>query len=259
MHMKAGTDISSGVQTLERGLRVIEAVAEGATDLGAIGQRTGLTRSTTQRLTAALVREGFLRHDADSYRLGPRLIQLGFQAREQISLVSAAREVLERLAAEVRDTVHLVQPEGDEVLYLDKISGQRGYELRSRVGARMPMALTGVGKALLLDMEESEWRRLFDLARSSPTAGGAPLPWEAWHAAMRTARQAGVAFDLAENELAVHCVAAPIRDASGGIVGALSVAAAEPWMDRERMTALAPRLRRAAADISYRIGWKDPA
>ena len=76
---------------------------------------------------------------------------------------------------------------------------------------------------------------------------------------MQTARQSGVAFDLAENELAVRCVAAPIRDASGRIVGALSVAAAEPWMDKDRMTALAPRLRQAAADISYRIGWKEPA
>ncbi|MDB6452950.1 IclR family transcriptional regulator [Falsirhodobacter sp. 20TX0035] len=257
--MKAGTDINTGVQTLERGLRVIDAVADGATDLGAIGQRTGLNRSTAQRLTAALVRERFLRQDPDGYRLGPRLIQLGFQAREQISLVSAAREELERLAQEVLDTVHLVQPEGDEVLYLDKISGRRGYELRSRIGARMPMALTGVGKALMLDMDEDAWRRLFDLGRAAPAAGGAPLPWDAWRDAMRTARQSGVTFDLAENELAVRCVAAPVRDARGQIVAAISVAAAEPWMDRDRMVALGPRLRQAAAAISSRIGWKDPA
>ncbi|WP_231873580.1 IclR family transcriptional regulator domain-containing protein [Acetobacter tropicalis] len=57
---------------------------------------------------------------------------------------------------------------GVEVLYLDKIPGQRGLEMRSRIGKRMPLASTGLGKALMLDLPESEWRTLCNVALSHP-------------------------------------------------------------------------------------------
>ncbi len=255
--------VPAGTQTLERGLRVIDAVAAGALDLAGISRAVGLSRSTTQRLAAALLRQGFLRVESGQYLLGPKLIQLGFTAREQVKLVALARPHLERLAEEMQDSIHLVLPDGHDVLYVDKIAGQRGFELRSRIGSRMPMALTGVGKALMLDMSEAQWRKLYDeaLARAqgASAAGGKPLPWEDYRAAMRRYRSAGVAQDLAENEFGVRCVAAPVRDAAQNIVAAISVAAAEPWMDATRMAAVSPVVVACAQAISSEIGGRGHA
>ncbi|TKI02633.1 IclR family transcriptional regulator [Martelella alba] len=247
----------AGTQTLERGIRVIDAVADGADDLGKISLAVGLSRSTTQRLAAMLVRERLLRIEGGAYLLGPKLIQLGFRARDQIPLAVLARPHIESLSSQTQDSVHLVLPEGHEVLYIDKIPGQRGYELRSRIGSRMPMALTGVGKALMLDMSADAWRTLYDgaVTGAETVNGGHPLPWASFCASMQGYARRGYAFDLAENEFGVRCVAAPIRDAGGRIVAAVSVAAAEPWMDERRMEDIAPLVQQCAFAISHAIGW----
>ncbi len=259
-----------GAQTLLRGLSVLEAVAHGSCTLAEIGKTIGCTRSTTQRLTSTLVQNGYLRQVASSpslnpnttgpvpgsYALGPKLIELGFLAREDLSLAVLARPYLEELAAETQDTVHLGVPEGTDVLYLDKIAGKRGLEMRSRIGTRMPMAVTGVGKALMLDMEEAHWRALYEAALSDERQRGTPPTWNDYEQSLSRYAAQGVALDFAENEIGIHCVAAPIRDASGAIVAAVSVASATMFMPAERMQALSLKVIATASEISSQLGWQ---
>ncbi|GBQ84808.1 IclR family transcriptional regulator [Gluconacetobacter johannae DSM 13595] len=243
---------ASGTQALERGIAAIDAVDRGHRTLPAIAGATGCTRSTTQRIVSCLVRLDWLRLDGDgAYRLGPRLTALGAGARDEMPLAEQARPVTERLGAETRDTVHLGIRSGGDVLYLDKIPGQRGLEMRSRVGQRMNLALTGIGRALMLDLDEGEWRHLYDAAR--PEAAG-EAGWPAWLARMRDYRASDCVFDLEDNEVGIRCVAVPVRDRGGRIVAALSVASATPYLSLERMRTLAPVVRRAAADLSGRLG-----
>ena len=151
----------TGAQTLLRGLAVLDAVGNGVRSLKALGERLGTTRSTTHRLVSTLVVERYLRVSAGQYFLGPRVLELGFQAREQIPLAALARPYLDRLGALTGDTIHLGVREGDDVLYIEKIAGRQGLQMRSRVGQRMPIALTGIGKALILDDSPTQWEALF--------------------------------------------------------------------------------------------------
>ncbi|KPZ26822.1 IclR family transcriptional regulator, partial [Pseudomonas syringae group genomosp. 3] len=167
----------SGTQTLLRGLGVVQAVASGARDLKEIARLIGTTRSTTHRLASCLVEERYLRVVPQvGYLLGPKLIELGFQAREEVPLAILARPYLDRLSELTGDTVHLAVREGDDVLYLHKKPGRNGPEMRSRVGHRMPLVRTGIGKALLLDSTQAEWQRLYEV--SMPASGRNPL-WPA--------------------------------------------------------------------------------
>lgn len=114
----------TGTQTLLRGLAVVQAVAAGARDLKDIAQHIGTTRSTTHRLVSCLVDERYLRVVPQvGYLLGPKLIELGFQAREELPLVTLAGPYLDELSALTGDTIHLAIREGDEVLYLHKTPG----------------------------------------------------------------------------------------------------------------------------------------
>ncbi len=152
----------TGTQTLLRGLAVVQAVAGGARDLKEIARLIGTTRSTTHRLASCLVEERYLRVVPQlGYLLGPKLIELGFQAREALPLVTLAGPYLDELSALTGDTIHLAIREDDDVLYLHKNPGRNGPEMRSRVGHRMPLARTGIGKALLLDGSPQEWQRLY--------------------------------------------------------------------------------------------------
>jgi DNA-binding IclR family transcriptional regulator len=249
-----------GAQTLIRGLAVLQAVADGANSLPRIGQSIGCTRSTTQRLVSALVERRFLRNGPDhGYALGSKLIELGFRARETVPVTALARRFIAALAARTQDTVHLGVADGAEVLYIDKIPGQRGLEMRSRVGHRMKLAVTGVGKALMLDMTPEQRHALHADALAHSGARSGLHPWPVYDAELRAYAASGVAFDLAENEIGIHCVAAPVRDAGGSIVAAISVASAAQHMPEARMRALAPDVAETAEAISMELGWAGPS
>ncbi|MBD8601611.1 MULTISPECIES: IclR family transcriptional regulator [unclassified Pseudomonas] len=250
----------TGTQTLLRGLAVIQAVAGGARDLKEIARRIGTTRSTTHRLVSCLVDERYLRVLPQAgYLLGPRLIELGFQARDEVPLVMLASPWLDELSARTGDTIHLAIRDGDEVLYLHKTPGRNGPEMRSRVGHRMPLARTGIGKALMLDAEAAEWQRLFErgeavAAESALWPDHPQLTWPQFQARMQTYVTGRYAFDLEDNEPSIRCVAAPIRDASGQIVAAISVASTLPYMPVEKMESLVPVVQKAAHAISAELG-----
>jgi DNA-binding IclR family transcriptional regulator len=255
-------DLPAGTQTLLRGLAIIEACARGARDMRAFAAALGTTRSTTHRLVSSLVQARYLRHVQSGYLLGPKLIELGTVALEQMPLTAVARPHLERLAQATLDTIHLGVRDGEDVLYIDKIPGTRGLEMRSKAGHRMPLASTGIGKALMLDLSPQMWSALYDSARRAlegvrfehDNRPDKPLFLQR----MVRYSAGSFSFDLEENEPSIRCVAAPVRDASGAIVAAVSVASTIPYMSHERMDELIPIVQREARAISEELGWSAP-
>lgn len=245
--------IGAGSQTLMRGLDVIEALARDVLTLGDLAERLGLTKSTTHRLASALVDRGYVAFTPrEGYRLGPKLLELGALAHAQVDLIQMVRPHIEKLAALTDDTVHLGVLDGDHALYLDKIPGRRRITISSRVGDRQPLTSTGLGKALMIDHRPAYWMTRFEADR----AAGAPAADPAlWHQRMASYVQAGRAFDLEENEDQIRCVAAPVRDATGHIVAAISVSSAAQYMSDERMESLSDEVRGTANAISRDLGW----
>lgn len=243
----------AGSQTLLRGLDLIDAVKEGPTALADLAAKLGLTRSTTHRLASALIDRRYLVLTPRlGYQLGPKLLELGFLAQRQADVVQIARPHLETLSSATEDTVHLGIRDHNRALYLDKIPGNRRVMISSRVGDRQPLTSTGLGKALLLDEPEGDWRTLFDQDRAS---AGAHIAFDDWHDRMRSYVDEGRAYDLEENEDQIRCVAAPVRDASGRVVAAISVSSAAQYMADARMTSLSEQVRECAGAISRDLGW----
>lgn len=251
---KRAAAVPPGSQTLIRGLALIDAVAAGSTDVHSLSRVLGTTRSTTYRLASVLAHLGYLRHAQNAgYALGPKLIELGFRARDALGLRQAARPHLEHLARSSADTVHLGILDGSEVLYLEKVSGQRRLEISSRIGERMPVWSTGLGKALILDQGEADWRKYFNLGKARGPKHVTSV--DAWLLRMRDYAKRGYTFDLEENEPQVRCVAAPVRDATGHVVAAISISSTLPYMDDARIAALIPDVCAAAREIGKSLGW----
>ncbi|SMO97252.1 IclR family transcriptional regulator [Paracoccus laeviglucosivorans] len=251
----------AGTQSLSRVFSVLEAVRSRRSDLAAIGEFVGTGRSTTHRLVSFLLQHGYLRHiDGRGYVLGPALISLGSSALEQMPLTNCARPHLEQLARDTGDSIHLSIREGDQVVYVDKIAGTKGLEMRSRVGLQKPIATTGTGKVQMFDLPESEWRRLYDLAaldaRGNAIAPPGFLEWDQFRARIMMFRERGYAVEREENELGICCVAAPIRDARGAIVAGISVASSVHYMSDERLESLTAPVMRCARAISEGLGYR---
>jgi DNA-binding IclR family transcriptional regulator len=244
--------VSGGSQTLLRGLDVIEAVSTRIMNLTELTDHLGLTKSTTHRLASALVERGYLAFTPrQGYRLGHTLLQLSFLAQDQTDLIQVARPHLEDLAAATDDTTHLGVLDGDQVLYLDKLSGRRRINISSRIGDRQPLTSTGLGKALMLDDDRIYWAQRFAAEHSDASK----VASDKWIERIADYVAHDRAFDLEENEDQIRCVAAPIRDASGRIVAAISVSSAKQYMDDKRMTTLSDTVRDAARAISHDLGW----
>ena len=244
----------SGTQTLARGLDILNAVAEGVSSLSDIAATLGLSRSTVHRLAATLVDQRYLGFARNmGYTLGPKLLELGFLAGRQLSLPRIARSHLEELAANAGDTVHLAMLDGTRALYLDKIPGRRRVEISSRIGERQPLRSTGIGKALILGESEGRWRELYDLEDQAGSRYN--VDFVLWLKRMRDYAARGYAFDLEENEDRIRCVAAPVYDASGTTIGAISISSAAQYMDEDRMHRLTDEVRSTADAISHDLGW----
>lgn len=241
-------------QTLVRGLEIIDAVADSPASIADIAAATGLTYSTVHRIASVLVEQRYLQlTDSRTIALGPRLIELGFAAHARLDLVRLARPRLEELSRQTRDTVHLARLENGEVSYLDKLGGSRAVEISSRIGGRKPVISTGVGKALILDRSEAE---LAELYRRDLHLMQNPVPEAEWLSRQAGYRAGGYAFDLGEDEASIRCVSAPVRDATGRIVAAISVSSTVEYMDMQRMRALIEEVKSVAADISADLGFR---
>ncbi|RIV37606.1 IclR family transcriptional regulator [Micromonospora radicis] len=148
----AGGSRSPGASVTSRVLAVLGAFdrAHPALTLTDVARRSGLPLATTHRLVAELVTGRALSRAADgTYRIGVRLWEVGLLSPLHTQLREVALPYLQELYTTVRENVHLAVRDGDEALYVEKVTGHRSVPTISRAGGRLPLHATGVGKALL--------------------------------------------------------------------------------------------------------------
>src|SRR5207248_2119483 len=151
-------------QSLERGLAVLSAFRSGRPQLGVseLGRELGLSRSTTHRYVATLAALGYLQQDpaTKKYRLGPRVLDLGFSAINSMELREVAAPHLRQLSDETGYTVNMAILDDLDIVYVERCrssrAGQREIDLNLHVGARLPAYCTSLGKVLLAFLAADE-------------------------------------------------------------------------------------------------------
>lgn len=242
--------------SVERALHILVGLAEGPATISEIGRRLDVHRTTSLRLLRSLEDERFVRRmDDGRYRLGPRMSMLAHAALEGLDVRAAASEHLRALGEKHGHTIHLGALEGRSVIYLDKVESRHAIRMYSRVGATAPLHATGVGKAILAYCSESERDRLlgkepFDKCTPNTRTSRAELDRDL----AGTVRNRW-ALDDFEHEEFIHCIAAPIFDASGHVTAAASISVPRMVLDHDALVELAPDLTATANDISEELGW----
>lgn len=210
-----------------------------------LADRSQLPPATALRIARQLVDDGALeRRDDDRYAVGRRLWDLGLLAPVQTDVRDVAAPFLQDLQAATRATVHLAQREGDQALYLDRLSGRTSVPVVSRVGSRLPLHSTGVGKVLLAhappEVQAGALRQLSRFTRYSITSPGVLLDQ------LERVRRDGFATTEQEMTLGACSVAVPITGPDGEVIAALGLVVTTLKRDRARLVA---SLRVAAAGV----------
>jgi IclR family KDG regulon transcriptional repressor len=256
-------EVGPGDGTVGKALDVLDRVAQAGrpvrfTELLADGT---YPKATLYRFLQTLTNQGMLTFDPDrqSYSLGVRLVRLAHAAWAQSSLAPIASPFIDRLSAELGETIHLAQLDLGQVLYVDKRNAARPVEMFSQAGKVGPAYCTGVGKAMLahlppetLDraLERQSFHRFTDHTLDTP---------EKLLAELMLIRSRGYAFDREEHEPGIICVAVPILTRGGRVIGAMSVTSTTARTTLDALAGLAPKVTETADMIAAEAeSWRFP-
>lgn len=186
-------------------------------------RRTGLPKGTLHRVATDLVTARLLDRRDGLYHLGGQLFELGMRASVERGLLEVATPFLEDLYERTHETVHLGLREGAEVVYVAKMGGHQQAKAPSRLGGRMPLHATAIGKALLAHAPDEVRAGVLGrpLARFSPRTITAP---GILRQQLDQVVERGVAFEFEESAVGIACVAAPVFDVDDTTIAAVSVA-----------------------------------
>ena len=262
--MRAEPSSTGHSQSLERGLAILSSFNSGKPLLGVseLSRQVGLSRSTAHRYIATLATLGYLQQDPATrkYRLGPRVLDLGFSAINSMELREISAPHLQQLSDETGLTVNMAVLDGTDIVYIERCRsgrhGQREIDLNLHVGSRLPAYCTSMGKVLLAGLPDDERKAALD--RIVLTQRGPNTLTRKTSLAAELARVAELGLAVNNEELAygLRSIAAPVRSQAGHVVAAINLAAHRSMVSLEDLVAgLGPPLRRTAAEISARIAY----
>jgi DNA-binding IclR family transcriptional regulator len=205
------------VEAVARALDVLEAFSSDDLTLNEISRRAGLNKSRAFRLLQTLAERGYVDRCEDGmrYQLGVRLFERAANVRRDLKQV--AQPFMRTLHKRFNETVNLGVLNSGDVLYIDILESSRPFRMAATVGCRMRAHRTALGKALLAHLPENS------SGEQARVSGISAAQRQALTRELALVRNRGFAVDEEQNEPGVACIGAPVFDATGGAIAAISV------------------------------------
>lgn len=250
---------NGGVQSVDRALAVLDLLARrGEAGVTELASDIGVHKSTVSRLLAALedrelVEQAFER---GKYRLGFGILRLANAVSGRLDVTRQGREICERLAAEVGETVNIAVLRAEYAVNVDQARGPSAVSTHNWVGELTPLHATSSGKVLLAFMAADARRDLLEVAGLQRFTEHTITSVERLEAQLQDVPRNGYVVSSEELEHGLNAVAAPIRDHLGAVIAALSVSGPAYRLTVERVREIAPTVVAAAEDVSRRMGYR---
>ena len=255
---RSGASATGPVQSLSRGLALLECLADAGDGIGlsALAETAALAPSTAHRLLAGLRERGFAHQDPESglWHVGATAFTVGNAFLRGRSYVALARPHMRGLVDRAGETANLAALDKTEAVYLAQIECDQMMRAFARPGARVPLHCSGVGKALLAALPAAEIEAVV-------TATGLPrltertlVEAEALYADLDAARRRGYAIDDGEHAVGLRCVAAAIHDESGRPLAALSISGPAARIDDAKLDALGRMVAETGRALTEELG-----
>lgn len=231
------------IQVADRIFLAIELLADqGPMELKEISNHLCLNKSTTHRVLSSLTYMGYVRqeHETGKYGLTYKVVQLSNKVIEKTDMIHLMRPFLKQLMELTGETVHLIELEGTEAVYIEKVvSFTNTVQMVSRIGNRIPLYCTGVGKALVAEMEDQEIKDFWEHSKIIKKTDHTITDFHEFMDCVREIREKGYALDNEENETGIRCLAVSIPDFRKTVRYAISISAPISRMNDIRIQELA--------------------
>lgn len=215
------------LRALDKSLIILEILSQENSPLSIaeLSERLAMYPSTVHRILDTLRYWGYAEQDSDTqkYQLGLKVLELGMAKLRGMELVKEAVPYLKELRDQSNETVHLAILDEGEVLYLAKEESSQGIRMVSKVGKRVPVHCTALGKALLAYLEEKETEKILKEKGLPRFTDNTVTDEEEIKKELHKVKEQGFAQDREEYEKGVRCIAAPIKNHEGKVVAAISI------------------------------------
>ncbi|HSB00388.1 MAG TPA: IclR family transcriptional regulator, partial [Anaerolineales bacterium] len=215
------------LQTIQKAGELLALFDRDHTDWGVreVAVKLKMAKSSTHDLMASLAKLGLLnKTENNRYRLGWRLVTLSETLLATTELLREARPVMEELAAQYQETIHLAVLDDTQAVYVDKLEGKQAVRVElTSLGARLYAHCSALGKVLLAYCSEEEVKRIIRIAGLPGFTPNTITDEEELGQALAKVRKQGYAYDLEEILLDLCCVAAPIYNYTGQVIAAISM------------------------------------
>jgi IclR family transcriptional regulator, KDG regulon repressor len=253
----------SGVQSLGRAFAILEEVARHREGIGLaeLSKLVGLHNSTTFHLAKTMVSLGYMRQERDSkrYRVGRPLFALAASALDEIEMVNLATPILEDLSRESGESGHFAVRMGDSVVVIARTSGAGAFQLTDRVGVVRPAHCTALGKIILASLRPDQLKRFLERVELKPSTRKSITDPSALLRQITEIRRDAIAFDDGEFNAEVRCVAVPVYNFTGEVIGALGISGPIWRMTDQVLQSRAKLVQTAAKRLSAEFGARDIA
>jgi len=247
-----------GVQSIGRAFAILEEIARHRDGIGLaeLSKLVGLHNSTTFHLAKSMLSLGYVRQEKASkrYRIGRPLFALAASALDEIEMVNVATPVLDELSRETGESSHFSVRMGDAVIVIARTSGPGAFQLTDRVGVVRPAHCTALGKAILASLQPDQLERFLKRVRLKPSTEKSITEVPVLLREIDEIRRTGVAFDDGEFNLEVRCIAVPVKDFTGNIVGAIGISGPIWRLSKEALQSQAKIVQAAAARLTAEFG-----
>jgi IclR family KDG regulon transcriptional repressor len=217
----------AGTAAFSKFIAVLQLIAdaEAPPTIGTLSLDSGYPRPTVHRIVAALLAEGLIAMTAqgNTYILGARLVNLASRSWERSDLRLASVEALAELRDATSETVHLAVPSDLGMVYIEKLESPHAVRMASRIGTRVALTSSSVGKAYLASLPVRERDSLLAQAPFDRFTDHTITDIDILRDELELTAQRGYSEDREENELAIFCYGAPIPGADKRAVGCVSI------------------------------------
>jgi IclR family acetate operon transcriptional repressor len=258
---ESGTNPELVLGTLDKGLRVLEALAASEAEAGLtlteLSRRLAMNRTTLFRFLVTLRARGYVQREpgSDRYRLGTGVLYLASALLNGLDIRRVAQPLLRALRDQTQELVHLTIFDHGEVVTVERVEGTQPLSLQTEIGVRRPAYCTATGKAFLAYLDPQEVAAILAAGMPAVTARTITTP-EAMAEQLAEVRRQGYAYDDEERIEGVRCVAAPVFGPDRSVIATISIAAPTLRMPVARVRQLGEEVCRSADAIAERLGYR---
>jgi Transcriptional regulator len=249
------------IQSVERALHILDLFNEQATELKItdISKQMGLSKSTLHSLLKTLQLHGYIDQNPENgkYRLGMKLVERGQFVVGTIDIRQKAKRWLTALSQETGQTTHLGILDGNEGVYIEKIEGKLAAIAYSRIGRRLPVHATAIGKVLLAWLGDDELKALLKTYHYTAFTPSTITDQKTLLTTLAQTRQNHYAIDNEENEQGVRCIAVPVWDHDSRVIAALSLSTLTSRVDDNELEVYRNKLMEAGLQLSKTLGYRE--